>query len=208
MKEFFLQIVNLSTSIGLDIFLGELAVVGLVVWFWFKKGLPSFRFLYWLTGAYLILFLVQGGFYTYSTYLGWLSSPVSRYLLPPYNNWYFFSYSGFRFFLPLAVSLVAALVWWGILIILKKRSDGLWLDSSEAAVGLLTAFLVGWPNILVYWAVLFSLMVWRLAVANLRRQTDFRLAITWPMIIATLFTLALGAWLLQSVGLGVLKVVG
>lgn len=183
--------------------------MALAFYLYLKHELPKTKIIYWPAGGYGALLLMQLIIYTYAQYIAWLENPVSRYLLPPYQSLdYFAGYIWFHYGLPLAVNLAAAVVWWGILIILKRRSQGLWLDNSEAALGFLTAWLVGWPNILMYWAIMFSLMVLRLAVANIKKQVDFRLAVTWPMIIATLVSLALGGWLLQSVGLDVLKVVG
>jgi hypothetical protein len=182
------------------------AVVLWLAWrVWRLQELPSARLLGAIAGASSVVLILRAGYYVLATYLAWYEHPISRYLLPPHTAWtYFAGYAWFRFFLPAAVSIAAALVWWAALLLLERWSRGALLDRRDAALGLLTALLVGWPRIIVYLASLFALMLVLLTVTTWRHG-EARLALTWPMLLATCLTLVVGQILLHLIGADALK---
>lgn len=132
---------------------------------------------------------------------GWLRSIIFS------NKFgYFLFYSWGRFWLSVAVIFICALVFWWFLKLIEKYYVN--LAKEELLLGPLIVLAVGWPRFVIF---LPSLLVFAVIV-SIYRQLRFRgtdkiyVDLVWPMILAGLFTLILGNWLIKIIGLDVLVV--
>ncbi|MDO8470233.1 MAG: hypothetical protein Q7S84_04460 [bacterium] len=117
---------------------------------------------------------------------------------------YFIFYSWGRFWLGAVLSIGVALCFWWFLRILERRNGRFFLPG-ETDVGLLTALLVGWPNIVIFIPLVFLGVI----VVSLVRLLAFRERYTtlgWPFFIAAAVTLIWGSRLVELLNLGVLRV--
>lgn len=117
--------------------------ISLAVLFLYKRGEKR------LIGAFFLVFLIfligiaLGK--SALTYHAWGNDHIGQYLLWPHQSpWYFLRYAGFHFFVYPVLSLLGALLVWGVLSALKKYSQERLVFSFQAELGALFALLVGW----------------------------------------------------------------
>ncbi|MDO8664869.1 MAG: hypothetical protein Q7K44_05015 [Candidatus Liptonbacteria bacterium] len=104
----------------------------------------------------IFVFSVFGNFGS-AFYLSFLQYQA---FLPPYRKWpYFGYYIGWRFFSPIVVALVFALVLKFISEFLNRRFDGRFLEKEESWLFAIGIFLAGYPGFLFYipFMLIFSL---------------------------------------------------
>ena len=117
---------------------------------------------------------------------------------------YFLFYSWGRFWLSAILSVGVALAFWWFLRALQRHNGGFFLPG-ETDIGLLTALLVGWPNVVVFLPLVFLGVV----VVSLARLIVFRERLTtlgWPLLAAAAATLIWGSRLVEFLRLTVLRV--
>ena len=96
-------------------------------------------------------FIVKGLIFTYLTYRLWQKSPISHFLLPPYNNYsYFFNYSSFHFFKNYYFSLIFFAFVFILMFFLNKLSKGRFFEKNEVWIAGIGIFLTQWPINLVW----------------------------------------------------------
>lgn len=96
-----------------------------------------------------------GFYFTFNQYQAWLGDPLTKFLLPPYQDInYFVLYSFIHFFAPYLISLIAGLLLFFIMRVLNKKFEERFFEKEEPYLAALSLFLVGHPDWLVYIATL------------------------------------------------------
>jgi len=120
-----------------------------------------------LFAAALVFRVIDAGLKTLGQYLTWSKDGLSEHLLhtplsskiptifnhigifTKNNLGYFLYYSFSRFWLNILIALVFAIIFYALLKGLKKYKDG-FFEGGELELGLLCAFLAGWPNVVLF----------------------------------------------------------
>ncbi len=100
---------------------------------------------------------------------------------------YFVFYAYGRFWLDVILGIGCAVVFWAVLVVLKKYRNR-FFDDTELQIGLLAAVVVGWPLLVVFVPLVFASVV----AVSLVRLIFFKEKYTtlgWPLLIAALATL-------------------
>jgi len=132
-------------------------------------------------------------------YVLWRSESFTALFLPPNQPWsYYLSYVGTRFWLPVALALLCAILWYAFLRVLGSRTDR-YFDIGEVELATLAVFVAGWPLAIVLLPVagvfLLGLAVIRQVVLGERYTT-----LGLPFLAATLVVLLAGRTLLGLAG--------
>ncbi|MBI2594725.1 MAG: hypothetical protein HYW38_00465 [Candidatus Colwellbacteria bacterium] len=105
--------------------------------------------------AAIILIFSFSGYFSFKQYEFWLSDPLAKFLLPPYQNLgYFTLYSLIRFFTPYLVSLAFALLLLQTATAFNRKKEGVFFEKEEPYLAAVSLFLVGHPGWLVYLVIL------------------------------------------------------
>ena len=81
----------------------------------------------------------------------WYSSAPSKFLIPPYNEiWYFFHYSFIHFFLNYFISFFTSLFFLVYFYFLNKRHQGKLFEREEIYIAALAIFLLPYPVCFIY----------------------------------------------------------
>lgn len=130
-------------------------------------------------------------YFTLGQLVVWSSSELGKLFLPPHQAWsYFFSYVGLRYWLPFAIAILLAGLWYGFLRLIGKRSER-YLDVGELELTTILVFAAGWPNALA----LAPIVGVALVLFSLVRMIVFKRQLTTlgiPFIIGALITLTYG----------------
>ena len=117
---------------------------------------------------------------------------------------YFLFYILMRFWLSVFVSIAVALLFGALLGILKKRRER-FFDVGEIKLGMLAAFLVGWPNFTIFLPIVFGSIV----IISVIRLIVFKIKYTtlgFPFILACGATFILSGVIGPLINLNVLKI--
>jgi len=177
-----------------------------------KRGLfivVGFKFLYAL-------------FLTITQYLVWNNNGLTRALLKlpvdekamagfgflskffARDSGYYYFYVFARYWLVILVSFAVAYLFYFLLKALKKHKERFFING-EPELGLTLAFLVGWPDFVIFLPGIFFLIV----PVSLFRMVFLKEKLTtmgWPFIIAGLSAVVFGYYLLDIFHLGVLSI--
>lgn len=144
-------LIVLVGALGAQIFYRRsLCVSGGVIKDFFNKFLFSsiIKFL-WLVSFVFIISVVS--YWSWQQYEVWQTSPVTKYVLPPYQSiGYFLSYVGVRFLSPWILAFLAALLVSRLAKKLNKRFEERFFEKEEIELMTLGIFLVGYPGFLFY----------------------------------------------------------
>ncbi|MFH0806215.1 MAG: hypothetical protein V1885_00580 [Candidatus Brennerbacteria bacterium] len=186
-------------------------------------GLGAFALLWYLTrarrtperntlllrrviGAGVVLFLLFALVTTFFQYAAWEGDPLSSNLLPPHQSiLYFIKYAGTHFWLTPTFSLIVSVAFYGFLVLLKRRNER-FFEEGEMELGALSAFLVGWPRVVVFIPVAFLAVVVISGIKLALRKNAYTTLGT-PFLIGLLITLVCGYAVLQSLGLESIAVI-
>ncbi len=118
-------------------------------------------------------------------------------------NGFFLFYSWGRFWISALLSISGAFLFFSFLKALKKYRER-FFEEGEPALGFLAALLVGWPRSIVFVAAVFVCVV---AISVFRRVflKEPLTTLGLPMLLATLFILAFGDFLVDFFKMGVLR---
>ena len=117
-----------------------------------------------------------GAYLAFWQYELWQSDPLTRFLLPPYQDInYFIFYSFSRFFAPYLTSLLAALAVLASASLLNRKSGGVFFEKGEPYLAALSVFLVGHPGWLIYLALLIAAYLILHTLYVIRRHESARL---------------------------------
>ncbi len=157
-----MQVLSILNILSFFIPIAWLAVI---LVFWIKTREINFKLIKYGIFIVIALFAITGAYSTIATYYAWKAEPVSRYLLPPHQDWYFFNYAFFHFWRADIINFLTGLGWAVFLFVIYKYSSGRILDKGEVYLGFLTAMIVGWPKIFAYLAIAFGILAVR-GIAN------------------------------------------
>ncbi len=151
--------------------------------------------------------MLYAAYMTCAQYMVWGTSPMTKALLAQpldvhigetsavawivrlfhLRSGYFVYYVYGRFWLDIVLGIGSAVIFWGILVLLKKYRSR-FFDETELQVGLLSAVVVGWPLIVVFVPLVFAMVV----LVSLVRMIFFKEKYTtlgWPMLLAAAIAL-------------------
>lgn len=189
---------------------------------WFGNFLKlSYKFLIWSVVGFKV---VYASVETFSQYYVWSSSGFTKLFLDKsvqdfdllrqfsgklfffLNNrfGYLIFYSWGRFWMEIAVSLLAALAFYLFLVFLKKHKERFFEDG-ETEMGFLLALMVGWSNFIIFLPLVFLSVV----LVSIFRKLVFKEMYTTlgaPFLLAALVVLLFGKYIVDILGLTTLKV--
>jgi hypothetical protein len=117
---------------------------------------------------------------------------------------YFLFYSWGRFWLNFVLTVIVSLMLWLFLKFLRRYRDR-FFEEGEIELGFLTAFISGWPAILVFLPTAF-LFVILMSLSRMFLWQEKYTTLGYPFLLAALLTLLFGQKLLALTGLWILKV--
>jgi hypothetical protein len=149
---------------------------------------------FWVSVA--IIFLT-GIIFSVRVYLSWLRDEIGRYLLPPHQPiFYFLFYSGFRFFIPYALSLIIALIFVLAMNLLNRRGEEKFFEKEEPWLAGLAIFLSGHPGWLIYLSILLVVYLFAHFFERIRGRKDKRISLYHLWIPVGLFVILINVfWL-------------
>lgn len=190
-------------------------------WYW-KNSEKTAAFFKRLVLVTLGLKMLAAAFFTWSQWYVWhlsrpefLSLPLSSNLklfgafkifdfLKSIKGGYFIFYSFGHFWLELLLALLVAAGWWFLLKLVAKYKE-VTVTSDELLLAWITAVIAGWPGIVLYVPIVFMLMALGMLYFRLRK-IDKLVAMGWPVIMSSTIVLVAGTFLVELLGLAVLKV--
>lgn len=146
-------------------------------------------------------------FLSYNQFIIWLTNPLSKYLLPPYQSInYFLFYVFGKFFATSLLSLFIGLFFFGVVGRLNKKYDGRFFEVEEPYLAGLGIFLSGHPGWLVYLAVLISFYLLLHLGRRLKGERNARVPLYHLWIPTALFVILINEfWLSRAFWWGLLK---
>ncbi|MBI4812424.1 hypothetical protein HY798_03230 [Candidatus Falkowbacteria bacterium] len=180
-----------------------------MLFYLYKRRPTSFkdvRHLEWLLVNITITFrLLYAATLTVGQYYTWSVNKFTKLLLPPHQSVkYFLLYSWTHFWFNVVISAALAAVFYLFLRLLKKRKER-FFEEGEVELGFLCALLAGWPNFVIFLPAVFIFVI----IISLFRMAVFKEAYTTlglPFLLATLVSLMAGGWLIDTLGLGMLRI--
>ena len=160
---------------------------------------PSYKSLIVVLVGFRIFY---AAFLTVIQYYAWSKGTLTKFLLN--SPRYFLFYAFGRFWLNALIAIAAAFAFYLFLKFLKKYRER-FFEESETELGFLAALLVGWPNFVIFVALVFVSVV-LLAVFRRLALRKMYTTLGWPFLLAALLTLIWGSWLIQILHLGVLRI--
>ena len=157
--------------------------------------------------ATTVLSLVLLGLYsTLTTYSLWKNDPLSKYLLPPYQETYFYRYSFFHFWLSSVLAVTVSLMWSGFLLALNKYSSNRLLDRKEVWLGFFTAMVAGWPGFVPYLIILFAILLVIQTINTFILKNQNRVVVSHAMILSSIIVLLYGKLFIEKLNLDILAI--
>lgn len=132
---------------------------------------------------------------------------LSQSLLPPVTSiTYFLGYTGFRFWLPVAVNVVVAAMFFSSIYVSRKKQQRFFYKGEEYLASL-AILIVGWPGIIVYLTLILLLMV-VFSFFNTLRKTSPYTSFLYMWLPLALLTVLFGNQIIRWLGLQVLFISG
>jgi len=128
-----------------------ISIVGLLVFWFFKKKLPSIKSFKKILNIFIVVILSQAFLETFLNWFLWSKAELTQRLIPPYAPvTYVIQYSWQHYlFEPVIVILVALLAFW-LINRLNKRFNNQFFYDEEPYLAVLGILVTGWPNCLIY----------------------------------------------------------
>lgn len=141
-------------------------------------------------------------------YYWWANSGgLSEYLLPPHQPiTYFLRYSWQHFILSPIIGIVVAFLIAAYFLLLNRIFKKQYVDFEDMLILVSGAMIVGWPNLVIYIGIAFSLTIFRIFYLFYIKREMKRVPLTGALIIAAFLTLLVGDYLVQLLQIGWLKV--
>ncbi len=140
--------------------LGLIILAGLLLYWIFKKKLPKEKFLKLIVYIFSSAIIFQSIFSTALNWWFWSQQLITQRLLPPHTPInYVLKYSWQHYWFESIVTIIAAvIVFFSIYLLNKKFEKNLFFNEEKylAALGILA---VGWPNCLIFLALVLFLGV-------------------------------------------------
>lgn len=155
----------------------------------------------------LLLFAITGFYCSFATYSLWKADPVSRYLLPPYQEMlYFYKYSFFHFGLLNTITIAISFGWAGFLFVLNKYSKERFMDRKEIWLGFFTALVAGWPGFIIYLIFSFIILLAMQLINIFILRNKNKVTIGYAVILGSLAVLFFGEFFIDKLGVNVFGV--
>lgn len=169
---------DIANILNILSFFVPIAWLAVILAYWLKKHEVDFKLVKYGILTVMALFVLEGAYGTIATYNAWKLDPISRYLLPPHQTWYFYTYAYFHFWRTDLINFLAGAAWAIFLFLIYKYSAGRVLDKNDVALGFFTALIVGWPKIFAYLAIAFGLLAAKgiINAAILKNQSNLTIA--------------------------------
>ena len=174
--------------------------------YWLKHRTIKVKWIKLGIATTLLVFLVLAVYVTAATYDLWKKDPLSRYLLPPYQTTYFYTYSLYHYWLPVAANLLVSLIWVCFLYALNKASKDVLMEKYEIYLAFFGALAVGWPKFIVYLIFVLGLFLAKQTVNNFIFRNGNPLPIAHSLLLGALIVLLFGNYFIVHLGLNVLKI--
>lgn len=174
-----------------------IAWLAAILAFWFKNHELNFKLVKYGILTAMALFILEGAYGTIATYNAWKLDPISRYLLPPHQTWYFYAYAYFHFWRADLINFLAGTVWAIFLFLIYKYSAGRILDKNDVALGFFTALIVGWPKIFAYLALAFGLLAVKGIINTIILKNQNNLAIASSIALSALVVAGFGNFIMR-----------
>lgn len=158
-----------------------------------------------VAGVLTVYFVAVAGIETYLQYATWASDALAKNFLPPVSSvGYFISYSLVHFWLGKIFAIGLGFFFYLFLRLIGKKRDWLFL-SGETELGWLCALVAGWPGFAIFVPLVFIVA---LAITLFRRLAlkQERTLLGPAFLVAALLTLIFGNYLINWLGLEVLRV--
>ena len=98
-------------------------------------------------------------FETIGQYYVWSQNGFTQLFLPPHQSLsYFFIYAGVHYWLNGAIAIACGVLFALFLRILRKHNER-YFDDGEVELGIVLAFIVGWPNFISFLLIVFPSVV-------------------------------------------------
>lgn len=189
-------------------------------WFGYFSKL-SYRSLIWAVVGFKALY---ASVETFSQYYVWSGNGFTKLLLDKsvvdldllkeisgklflfLNNHfgYFLFYSWGRFWMEIAVSLLAAAAFYLFLIFLKKHKER-FFEEGEVELGFLLALMVGWSNFIIFLPLVFLSVIF-VSVFRKLAYKEMYTTLGAPFLLAALIVLLFGKYIVDILGLTALRV--
>ncbi|MBW6441169.1 hypothetical protein K0B03_04050 [Patescibacteria group bacterium] len=154
----------------------------------------------------IAIFLLISFYSTFATYNLWKIDPFSKFLLPPYEEAYFYGYAFSHFWQSFFVIILVSTSWAVFLHLARKRTQDRILDKNEVYLGFFTALSVGFPAFIPYLFILFFIFAMQQIINIIILKKTTPIIITHSMILSAIIVLIWGNEIIARFGLTVLKV--
>ncbi len=187
--------------------LAGVSLIGLYAYYKLYKKQESVNkklltYIAWAIIGFRVIFSI---FLAVVQYFTWKKDSFAQYFLPPNRPiGYFLQYAWTHYFLGAILSIIAAFVFYFILMAVKKHRAEIF-EEGELELGLACGLIIGWPNVILFVALAFLLLL----VLSILRQLFFKeqfTTITLPLLISLPIIFILGRWLIDLLKLSALRI--
>jgi hypothetical protein len=153
----------------------------------------------------LLFYPIAAFLETYVQYSVWLNGGVGKNFLPPVAPIsYFLRYSFIHFWLGHLIGIALAVLFYLFLRLLGKRRPWLFLEG-ETELGFVCALIAGWPGFVLFLPLIFIMALpWTIFRQYVLKQE--RTTLSGAFLLAAGVVLLAGGWLIDWLGLGVLRI--
>lgn len=148
----------------------------------------------------IVLVFVLDALRAFGQYKRWLADPLAKFLIPPYQDiGYFALYSFTHFFAPYLFSLLIALLFLAIILMINRKKGGIFFEREEPYLAALPLFLTGHPGWLIYLIVLLGIYLLLHLVNYLKGAAGDRLPLYHLWALTAFFVILLNEyWLAKT----------
>jgi len=135
-------------------------IVGLLVFWFFKKKLPSIKSFTRILNIFIVVILLQAFLETFLNWFLWSKAELTQRLIPPYAPvTYVIHYSWQHYLFESAVTILFAFIVFKIIALLNKKFNNTFFYDEEPYLAALGILATGWPNCLMYLSLVLFLGV-------------------------------------------------
>ncbi|MFA5392114.1 MAG: hypothetical protein WC306_00255 [Candidatus Paceibacterota bacterium] len=128
-----------------------ISIVGLLVFWFFKKKLPSIKNLKRILNIFFIIILSGAFLETFLNWWMWSKTELTQRLIPPYAPvTYVLHYSWQHYLFEPVITIIFALIIFKIIASLNKKFNNQFFYDEEPYLASLGILAISWPNCLVF----------------------------------------------------------
>jgi len=126
-------------------------IVGLLVFWFFKKKLPSIKSFKKILNIFIVVILSQAFLETFLNWFLWSKAELTQRLLPPFTSiTYVLHYSWQHYLFEPTVTILFAFIVFKIIASLNKKFNNVFFYDEEPYLASFGILVTGWPNCLIY----------------------------------------------------------